>query len=87
MAIPHAKTSSGVLRTGVVVATLETPVLFGSPANDPVDILISFAAFDSSEHMKTIQQLPEVLGDLELLEKARQASTDAELSALFLARD
>lgn len=86
VAVPHAQTAAGVKRTGVVVATLETPVNFGSPANDPVDILISFAAFDKAEHMKTIQSLPKLLGDQELLTQARNATTSEELAKLFILR-
>lgn len=81
VAVPHAATASGVIRGGLVVATLAEPVNFGSPANDPVDLLISFAAFDRDSHIERIKQLGKSLGDESLLEKLREATTDEELLA------
>lgn len=83
VAMPHAKTTHGVNRGGAVVLTLETPVNFGMAANDPVDILISFAADDKKSHIKRIQELAAVLSDTELLEKIRNASNDEELARIF----
>lgn len=83
VAMPHAKTTSGVNRGGAVVVTLSEPVEFGSPANDPVDILISFAAGENKEHMTRVVELAKVLGNTELLERARQATSDEDLMKVF----
>ncbi|WP_075727866.1 PTS sugar transporter subunit IIA [Corynebacterium aquilae] len=83
VAMPHAKSASGVKKAGTCVVTLDEPVEFGSPANDPVDVLISFAAGDKKGHIKMIQSLAAVLGDTELLDRARAATTDEELLAVF----
>lgn len=83
IAMPHAATASGVNRGGLVVATLATPVEFGSPANDPVDVLVSFAAKNKEAHMARIKELAKALGDQELLAAARAATTDAELAHVF----
>lgn len=83
VAMPHAKSASGVLRRGTAVVTLAEPVNFGSPANDPVDLLISFAAGDKKGHIEMIKSLAAVLGDEELLAKMRAATNDEELAAVF----
>lgn len=83
VAMPHAAKASGVKRGGSVVVTLETPVEFGSPANDPVDVLISFAAGDKQEHIQRIKQLSGVLADAELLAAIRKATSDEELAGVF----
>ncbi|MFW0108812.1 PTS sugar transporter subunit IIA [Rothia sp. P7181] len=83
IAMPHAKATSGVLKAGTAVVTLATPVKFGSKNNDPVDFLISFASENTDGHMEKIQELADVLGQQELIEKARQASSDVQLMEVF----
>ncbi|AZA08824.1 PTS sugar transporter subunit IIA [Corynebacterium pseudopelargi] len=85
VAMPHAKTVAGVQRPGTAVVTLKTPVEFGSPANDPVDVLISFAAGDNHGHIEMIQSLAGVLSDRALLDRARAAEDDEALMNVFLA--
>jgi PTS system ascorbate-specific IIA component len=50
LAMPHARPSDGVVKNGFALVTLETPVVFGSVDNDPVDILITLAAVDARIH-------------------------------------
>lgn len=83
LAMPHAKSGAGVQRQGAVVVTLSTPVKFGHDKNDPVDVLVSFAAGDKDAHMAMIQSLAVTLSDSELIEKIRAAKTDEELAAIF----
>lgn len=83
LAMPHAKSGRGVLRQGAVVVTLATPVRFGHDKNDPVDVLVSFAAGDKKAHMAMIQSLATALGDSDLIANIRAATTDEQLRALF----
>lgn len=83
VAMPHAKSAAGVRRQGTVVVTLDEPVEFGSEANDPVDLLISFAAADTGGHIAMIRALAGVLGDEDLKARARAAADDAALAAVF----
>lgn len=87
LAMPHAKSGAGVQRQGAVVVTLDTPVEFGHDKNDPVDVLVSFAAGDKKAHMSMIQSLAGALGDAELIERIRAARTDDELAGLFQSDD
>ena len=86
LAMPHAKSAAGVKRAGTAVVTLSTPVEFGSPANDPVDVLVSFAAGDKKGHMEMIKSLANVLSDGDLIDRVRAAESDEELAAIFADR-
>ncbi|WP_186314575.1 PTS sugar transporter subunit IIA [Corynebacterium glyciniphilum] len=87
VAMPHAKSAQGVKRPGQVVVTLDTPVKFGHAKNDPVDILVSFAADADGKsgagHMEMIRSLTGVLSDAELLDSIRNAGDDNALCSLF----
>ncbi|WP_028535273.1 PTS ascorbate transporter subunit IIA [Paludibacterium yongneupense] len=50
IAMPHARPQDGVLHNGFALVTLATPVCFGDPDNDPVDILVTLAAVDARSH-------------------------------------
>lgn len=81
VAMPHARPESGVVRPGIAVVTLDTPVPFGHAANDPVDLVIPFAAVDKEAHLETLQRLVALLQDETALAQVRAASTDEELCA------
>lgn len=83
LAMPHAKSGAGVKRHGCAVVTLSTPVRFGHEKNDPVDVLVSFAAGEKKAHMHMIQALANALSDKDLLDRIRAAQTDEELAAAF----
>lgn len=81
VAMPHARPEAGVLRAGLAVATLATPVPFGHEANDPVRLVIGFAAIDKDAHLATIQQIVALLQDSERTAAVHAARTDDELYA------
>ncbi|QVQ53837.1 PTS sugar transporter subunit IIA [Spiractinospora alimapuensis] len=79
VAMPHARPEAGVVRPGIAVVTLDTPVPFGHAANDPVDLVIPFAAVDKDAHLATLQRLVALLQDQTALDRVREATTDEEL--------
>ena len=81
VAMPHARPESGVLSPGVAIVTLAEPVEFGHQANDPVDLVIAFAAVDKSAHLETLQMIVSLLQDAPRLAAVRAAGTDEELHA------
>lgn len=81
VAMPHARPEQGVTRQGVAVITLEKPVEFGNRANDPVDVVIAFAAEDKEAHLATLQSIAALLIDGQTLGEVRMANDDAELEA------
>lgn len=81
VAMPHARPEQGALRPGVAVVTLLQPVEFGSASNDPVDLIIPFAAVDKRAHIHTLQQVARLLMDDEHRTRLRTAANDQELCA------
>ncbi len=79
IALAHARPENGVKKIGFSLITLEKPVYFGHPENDPVDIVIAFGAVDSSSHIKILAQLAKLLSKSESVEKIRNAKNVKEL--------
>lgn len=63
IALPHARPSPAVLRTGLSLVTLAEAVPFGHPQNDPVSLLIAFAAADNKAHARALSTLAGLLAE------------------------
>jgi PTS system ascorbate-specific IIA component len=61
LALAHARPQDGVLRVGMSIITLQKPVEFGSKANDPVKLVISFGGVDKTSHIGMLQELAKFL--------------------------
>lgn len=55
-AMPHARPESGALEMGYSLITLKDPVFFDGD-EEPVKIMISFAATDSDKHMDLLKMI------------------------------
>ena len=64
IALAHARPSEAVLGTGLALITLSEPVVFGSEANDPVQLVIGLAAVDHDSHINLMASLSELLMDV-----------------------
>lgn len=58
---------------------LNTPVVFGHKANDPVDIVIMLLTNDKTAHLQIIEDLMLILEDDDRMASLRRASTSDEL--------
>ncbi|MHB9144285.1 MAG: PTS sugar transporter subunit IIA [Symbiobacteriia bacterium] len=74
-AMPHARPEDGVLRPALSLVTLRTPVCFGHPENDPVDIVVGLAATDAGEHVEALADLAYLMSQPEYPTALRQAHT------------
>lgn len=63
LALAHARPEDGVREVGLSLITLAEPVPFGSSANDPVFVVISFCATDNKSHVDLLQSLAIFLSD------------------------
>jgi PTS system ascorbate-specific IIA component len=86
VAMPHARPERGVLAPGVALVTLAEPVEFGHAVNDPVDVVIAFAAVEKSAHVSTLQRIASLVGDADALSAIRTASDNGELLAALAQR-
>lgn len=63
IALVHARPEDGVKKVGIGILTLNKPVNFGSPENDPVKLVIPFGAVDHVGHIQMLQELAVFLSD------------------------
>ncbi|KPL78772.1 PTS maltose transporter subunit IIBC [Ornatilinea apprima] len=61
LSLAHARPEDGALQVGMSIVSLSTPVDFGSEANDPVQLVISFCGIDHSSHIEMLKSLAEFL--------------------------
>lgn len=84
IAMPHAKPERGVLQTGYALVTLDKPVEFGDPDNDPVDILIFAGAINREEHNhEAVPQIAELCDSEAYIAKLREAGTTGEVEQVL----
>ncbi len=77
VALVHSKVACGVSRAAMSLVTLETPVVFHHPQNDPVGLILCLAPVDSYTHVRALKdfiKLLDVYGVNELC-KADDAQT------------
>lgn len=82
IALAHARPEDGVLRLGVSVATLDTPVDFGHEDNDPVDVVFAFGSPDKEQHVAVLSELARQLL-AGLADRLREAADDAAARSLL----
>ncbi|WP_127792871.1 PTS sugar transporter subunit IIA [Agromyces sp. LHK192] len=74
LALAHARPGPDVRHDGIAVVTLETPVAFGHPHNDPVRVVLGLAVSNAEEHVASVAFLANVFNDPEALERIAAAS-------------
>ena len=79
IALPHAAPDAGVIEPSLALITLNPPVEFGNPDNDPVSLVIAFASPDKSTHMQALRELAMILSDAGNCERLKSARTEAEI--------
>lgn len=83
IAMPHARPDEYVLDTGFSLVTLKNPVEFGSQENDPVDIVIGFAAKDKDRHVQVLREIAQLFNDQSFIGDVRSASSADKLSNII----
>ena len=83
VALTHARPTPAVHGVAFSVLTLDPPVAFGHPENDPVRLVVGMAAPDDESHIEALRQFAELLGDDERRERLIAATTAQEVLALI----
>jgi PTS system ascorbate-specific IIA component len=84
IAMPHARPQDGALQNGFALVTLATPVCFGDPDNDPVDILVTLAAVDARSHSQEgIMQVVALFDDETNFDRLRACRSPQQVIALL----
>jgi PTS system ascorbate-specific IIA component len=83
VALAHARPTPAVHGVAFSVLTLDPPVAFGHPDNDPVRLVVGMAAPDDESHIEALRQLAELLGDETRRDRLMAASTAQDVLALI----
>ncbi len=67
VAMPHARSCDGVLRTGFSFVTTKEPLLFGHSENDPVRLIIGLAANNNMQHVGALLKLISIVKHIDLV--------------------
>ncbi|MEQ7193172.1 PTS sugar transporter subunit IIA [Enterococcus avium] len=86
VALAHTRPEFGANCIDLNFAVLETPVEFGKESLDPIKLIITLAAVDSTSHLDVIADLTDILIDEELLEKILSVDTSEELYELLCSK-
>jgi len=70
LAMPHARPEHGAKRVGTALVTLEKPLNFGSPDNDPVSVALFLCAPNKDEHIQLLTDIATLFEDEEFLDAA-----------------
>lgn len=83
LAMPHARSSNGVLKSGISIMTLSEPVVFGNESNDPVYLLIGLAGSNDDLHLKIMQAIATIFGDESMLGRIVTCEDKAAVAEIF----
>ena len=75
LALAHARPGPAVLRDGLAVVTLATPVAFGNAHNDPVRVVLGLAVASPEHHLSLVAEIANVFNDSDAI--ARLAAADS----------
>lgn len=63
LALAHARPGPDVLADGMSIVTLDEPVLFGHPYNDPVSVVVGLSTSTAQRHLLSVADLANVFND------------------------
>lgn len=70
LAMPHARPEMGAKQVGTALVTLEKPIDFGNPENDPVSVAVFLCAPNKEEHIQLLTDIATLFEDEEFLDAA-----------------
>ncbi len=83
LALAHARPGPDVHHDGLSVVTLDEPVVFGHPHNDPVSVVIGLAVSTPEGHVRSVAELANVFNDPEAIPALAAAADVAEVQRIL----
>lgn len=83
IALPHARSEQGVLKTQLGVTLFREPVRFDGDETPPARLFVTLAAADANSHQDALMAVYEVLGDEEVVEQILKAEDANALYHFF----
>jgi len=82
-ALLHAGPEMGGKRLSMSLVRRHTPVPFGHPEHDPVDIALAFSSIDHVTHIRAVGEAIALLGKAQAMGAIRQARTPQAVLAII----
>ena len=79
IALPHSRSGEHSSKVGISLLRLKTPVSFGHPENDPVDLVFGLASIDNKAHLSALRDFSKIFSDPNNAEIIREAKTAEEI--------
>jgi PTS system ascorbate-specific IIA component len=79
LALAHARPGPDVLADGLAVVTLEQPVPFGHPHNDPVRVVLGLAILRVETHLASVAAIANIFNDSDAVNALAAATTPDEV--------
>lgn len=83
LAMPHARSTNGVIKSGISIMTLSQPVRFGNKSNDPVYLLIGLAGSNDDLHLKIMQAIAAIFEDDSMLDRITACDSKEAVAGIF----
>ena len=83
LALAHARPGSSVKRDGIAIVTLDEPVAFGHPYNDPVRVIVALAGASSASHLRMVAGSANIFNDSDAVDRLAEARTPDEVRAIL----
>jgi PTS system ascorbate-specific IIA component len=83
LAFAHARPGGAVLRDGLAVVTLASPVAFGHPHNDPVRVVLGLAVAGVGTHLESIGEIANLFNDQAVTGRIAHATTADEVRTIM----
>jgi len=83
VAMPHARSTNGVLKSGISIMTLSNSVEFGNKNHDPVYLLIGLAGINDDIHLKIMQTIATIFEDDTMLKRITSCQNKAAIAEIF----
>ena len=83
LALAHARPGPDVLGDGLAIVTLENPVDFGHPYNDPVRVVLGLAIASAGEHLAAVASLANVFNDSSAIDDLAAAETAEQIQTIM----
>ncbi|QYI97289.1 PTS sugar transporter subunit IIA [Curtobacterium flaccumfaciens pv. flaccumfaciens] len=83
LAFAHARPGGAVVRDGLAIVTLATPVAFGHPHNDPVRVVLGLAVAEVGTHLESIGEIANLFNDATVTGRIAAATTADEVRAIM----
>lgn len=82
LALAHARPGPDVLADGLSVVTLQEPVAFGHPHNDPVRVVLGLAVM-SGQHLSIVASLANVFNDSDAVARLADAASVSQVRGIL----